>query len=409
MAQVHLQDATSRIPAHVPRELVWDHDIDLFPMQFEDPYIGTCDALHAGPDVVWSPHSAHGGRPGWLLTRYSDLEEVYLDSRRFSAAHSHGAARFLGFELPLLPTESDPPEHRHYRQVIQPFLNPSAVKALEAVVRGTCDELIARFGKNGGCEFVSEFSSLFPSYVFLELMGMPREMLPRFLEWEHAFLRGESVEEQVAGTRAIYDYISDFTASRRRMPKDDLTSRIVTSDLAGRPITEVEAIGFCMTLYLGGLDTVTNSSGWCMRHLAMDQKLQSRLRADPTQIPAAIEEMLRAYAVTSTFRTVMEDTDFHGVPMRKGDIVALPTFLAARDDRIYILPHVVDIERRPRHLTFGSGVHNCAGIHLAKRELRAVVASFLERFDNIRISDDETPEWTTVMIWGMRKLPLSWS
>lgn len=408
MAGLQVHDAPLRLPPHVPSKLIWNHSIDEFPMQFTDPYVGTCDSLHEGPDIVWSPHSAHGGRPGWLLTRYRDLEEVYIDSRRFSAAHSHGAARFLGFELPLLPTESDPPEHRHYRHVIQPHLTPSAVKALEAMVRATCGELISRFEHRGGCEFVADFSSLFPSYVFLELMGMPREMLSRFFEWEHAFLRGESWEEQVAGTRAIYDFIAQFTASRRRRPADDLTSRIIRSQLAGRPITEAEAIGFCMTLYLGGLDTVMNSSGWCMRHLAMDQELQERLRSNPDLIPVAIEELLRAYAVTSTFRTVMEDTELRGVPMRRGDIVALPTFLAGRDERAYEKAHVIDIDRRPRHLTFGSGVHNCAGIHLAKRELRAVIASFLERFRNIRIPDGDRPEWTTIMIWGIRKLPLIW-
>ena len=175
--------APVRLPPHVPAELVWDHDIDSFPMQFDDPYVGTCAALHGGPDIVWSPHSAHGARPGWILTRYRDLEDVYVDSHRFSAAHSHGAARFLGFELPLLPTESDPPLHRQYRQVIQPYLLPSAVRALEGMVKSTCDELVSRFAEQGGCEFVSDFSSLFPSYVFLELMGMPREMLPRFFEW----------------------------------------------------------------------------------------------------------------------------------------------------------------------------------------------------------------------------------
>lgn len=408
MSGADAQYASSNVPSHVPRELVWDHNIDSFPMQFDDPYVGMCDAMHAGPDIVWSPQSAHGARPGWILTRYKDLEDVYIDSRVFSAAHSHGAARFLGFELPLLPTESDPPLHRHYRHVIQPYLVPSAVKALEGMVRETCEGLISRFADRGGCEFVADFSSLFPSYVFLELMGMPREMLPKFSEWEDAFLRGKSWQEQVEGTKAIYDYISKFAASRRDHPMNDLTSRIVGAQVGDRAITETEAIGFCMTLYLGGLDTVMNSSGWCMRHLAMDQPLQARLRENPDLIPLAIEELLRAYAVTSTFRTVMEDTDFRGVPMHKGDIVALPTFLAARDGRVYDRPHVIDIERRARYLTFGSGAHNCAGIHLAKRELQIVVRSFLERFRNIRIPEGARADWTTVMIWGIRKLPLVW-
>lgn len=408
MSSLEPQELPERLPAHVPPDLVWDHSIDSFPMRFDDPYVGTSAALHSGPDIVWSPHSAHGARPGWILTRYRDLEDVYIDSQRFSAAHSHGAARFLGFELPLLPTESDPPLHRHYRQVIQPYLQPSAVKSLEAMVAATCDELISGFADRGGCEFVSDFSSLFPSYVFLELMGMPRAMLPKFFEWEHAFLRGSTWQDQVAGTRAIYDYIAEFTASRRASPANDLTSRIVGSSIGNRPISETEAIGFCMTLYLGGLDTVMNSLGWCMRHLAIDQDLQSRLRADPDLIPPAIEELLRAYAVTSTFRTVMEDTEFRGVPMRRGDIVALPTFLAARDPRAYPDPHVIDIDRRPRHLTFGSGVHNCAGLHLARRELRVVIAAFLERFSNIRIAEGQSADWTTVMIWGIRRLPLIW-
>lgn len=396
------------VPPHVPPELVWDHDVDSFPMQFDDPYVGACDAMHAGPDIVWAKRGAHGGRPGWLLTRFQHLEEVYVDAARFSAAYSHGAARFLGFDLRLLPMESDPPDHKIYRQILQPFFQPSAVKSIEEMVRKTCDDLIARFETQGGCEFVGDFASLFPSHIFLNLMGMPHEKLPEFFEWEHAFLRGSSWEEQVAGTRALYDYMAEFAEERRRDPGDDLVSKIVTAEVAGRKLSDAEAVGMCMTLYLGGLDTVMNSLGWCFRHLARDPALQARLRNNPDDIPAAVDELLRAYGVTSTFRTVMEDCDFHGAPMRKGDIVALPTFFASRDARIYHDPHQVAVGRRPRSMSFGSGVHNCLGVHLAKREIRVVLDSFLRRFTNIRISANETEEWTTIMIWGVRRLPLAW-
>ena len=396
------------VPAHVPEHLIWDESVDAFPMQFADPYVEACDAMHALPDIVWATKGAHTGRPGWVLSRFAHLEEVYVDAKRFSAAHSDGAARFLGIDLKLLPTESDPPDHKLYRQVLQPFFQPSAVKTIEKMVRQTCDDLIDKFADKGGCEFVEDFSGLFPSYVFLTLMGMPHEMLPKFMEWEHAFVRGETWEEQVSGTRAVYEYITEVYNERKRNPGDDLVSKIAASQVDGRPIADKEAIGMCMTLYFGGLDTVMNSSGWCMRHLAKDQALQKRLRENPDLIPAAIDELTRAYGVTSTFRTVMEDLEFHGVKMLKGDIVALPTFFAGRDPQKYDNPHEVDIERGGRSLTFGSGVHNCLGIHLAKRELRVVVQSFLERFQNIRIPEGAKEEWTTVMIWGLEKLPLTW-
>lgn len=396
------------VPTHVPRELCWDHDIDAFTSQFEDPYVQACEVIHQGPDIIWAVKGAHGGRPGWVLTRFAHMQEVYIDSTRFSAGFSNGAARFLGFDLRLIPKESDPPLHRYYRQVLQPWFQPSAINSLEPVVRSICDELISYFADRSGCEFVLEFSSLFPSYVFLGLMGMPRELLPQFLEWEHSFLRGNSWEDQVAGTRAIYEYLRSYSEERRQNPGDDLVSKIVTAEVDGRKLTENEAIGMCMTLYLGGLDTVMNSLGWCMRHLAKDQVLQDRLRDDPDLISAAIEELLRAYGVSSTFRTVIEDIDFHGVPMRKGDIVALPTFFSSRDARQYPNPHVVDIDRKPRHLTMGSGVHNCLGIHLAKREIRIVLSEFLSRFSNIRIPGGEKEVLTTVMFWGVRKMPLVW-
>ena len=396
------------LPAHVPQDLVWDHNVDEFPARFEDPYVEACDAIHRGPDIVWATKGAHGGRPGWLLTRFKDMEEVYHDAEHFSAAFSDSAARFLGSDLRLIPKESDPPLHKFYRHILQPWFQPSAINALEPIVREICDELIGKFEGQQGCEFVEEFSSLFPSYVFLELMGMPRGMLPQFLEWEHAFLRGSTWEEHAAGTSAIYEYLKGYCEERRRRPGSDLGSKIVRAEIDGRKLTDNEAIGMCMTLYLGGLDTVTNSLGWCMRHIARDPALQARLYADPSLIPAAADELLRAYGVTSTFRTVVQDIDFHGVPMRKGDIVGLPTFFSSRDSRVYADPHTVDIARKARHLSFGSGVHNCLGVFLAKREIRVVLEAFLSRFSNIRIPETEKETWTTIMIWGIKRLPLEW-
>ena len=400
--------ATAVVPAHVPDDLRWDHNIDIFPAQFSDPYVDACDAVHQGPDVVWATQGAYCGRPGWMLTRFAHIQEVQLDFRRFSPSLNRDATSLLGIEVPLLPAESDPPMHRYYRQLVEPWFRPGAIGTLEPMIRATCDELMAAFETRDGCEFVGEFSSLFPSNIFLALMGLPKALLPRFLAWENAFLRGPNLEVRLGAMRAIYDYFQALLEERRKFPRDDLLTAIANGQCDGRDLTDGEKIGTCITLYIGGLDSVASGLGWYLRHLALNPELQERLRSDPGLIPRAIEELSRAYATNCTMRTVMQDTDFHGAPMRKGDIVALATFWSARDGREYPTPHLIDIDRKSRSMTFGAGAHHCLGIHLAKREIKLVLSEFLSRFRNIRIRAGESAAWTTTTIWGVKRLPLMW-
>jgi cytochrome P450 len=398
----------AEIPAHVPGDLVWDHDISSFPSQFEDPYIGLADTMHRGPDIVWAAKGAHAGKPGWLLTRFADMEKVVLSPAQFTTRANETVSALLAEDLPLFPFESDPPEHRHYRAILQPWFLPGAVNALDRQVRDACGELIGKFERVDGCEFVTEFSSQFPSRIFLAIMGMPVELLGRFLEWENSFLRGPTAAERVAAIRAIYDYLRGYLASRRGQPGDDLVGAILSGRIDGRELSEAEALGMCMLLYIGGLDTVANSLAWQVRHLAGDPTLQARLVAEPTLIPAATEEMFRLYGVNNSKRTVAEDTEFGGVAMCKGDVVALPTYLASRDPRVYQNPHDVEVDRKQRYLTFGLGIHFCLGFHLAKREVSIALAELLSHFPNIRIAQGQNERLTTERVWGVKRLPLTW-
>ncbi len=161
-------------------------------------------------------------------------------------------------------------------------------------------------------------------------------------------------------------------------------------------------------LYVGGLDTVYSTLGWIMRYLAGDPELQRRLRDNPDDMGAAIEELTRAFSVVVTHRQVAQDFIFHGVPMRKGEEINLPLALANRDPALYENPHVVDIDRKSRHINFGTGAHSCLGIHLAKREIRIVLEEFLSHFHNIRIADGETYRFHTGRTFGVDYLPLCW-
>jgi len=161
-------------------------------------------------------------------------------------------------------------------------------------------------------------------------------------------------------------------------------------------------------LYVGGLDTVYSTLGWVMRHLATHPDLQERLRDNPDDLPAAVEEFTRAFSVVVTHRQLREDYVFHDVAMLKGDEINLPLSLANRDPRVFANPHLVDIDRKPRHINFGTGADTCVGLFLAKREIRVVVEELLKHFRNIRIRRGETCRYHTGRTFGMDYLPLEW-
>jgi cytochrome P450 len=178
--------------------------------------------------------------------------------------------------------------------------------------------------------------------------------------------------------------------------------------MADRALTEAEILGLVYLLFVAGLDTVTSTLGWIMRHLAFDQDLQARLRSNPEDIPAAIEEFSRAFGVSAPSRIVARDTVFHGVPLKAGEAVLLPTYLAGRDPRAWSNPHVIDIDRRPRHVTFGVGPHLCLGIHLARREMKIMLEAFLGRMRNIRRPEAGRYEYYTTNTIGVSRLDIEW-
>jgi len=402
-----LNENSFDIPAHIPADRLWVNRLEDYAANKPDPYKAIAD-LHQGPAIIWSPIGFRG-TPSWIFTRYAEVCDGFADHQHFSSAQNADLTELLGVDWKLNPLEYDPPQHHVYRHILQAFFTPSKVNQMGASVKGICDRLLDPVQNAGGCEFIDDFASRFPSLVFLSLMGLPLENLERFLRWEAEFFRGETVEQRVAAAQSILASLEEVIESRLNDPQDDLISQIVHAKVDGRPIAHNEYMGMVYVLYLGGLDTVLSTSGRIMHHLATHPDLQARLRNQPDQIPRAIEELLRAYGVTQTRRIVTEDFEFHGVQMRKGETVMLPTYLANRDPDVFENPHEVDIDREnKRHLTFATGVHNCLGIHLARRELKVIVESFLSRFNNITVRDGQAIQYHTEGVWGLSQLPLSW-
>jgi cytochrome P450 len=394
------------VPDHVPEALAWDQAYNDFTASGgDDPFL-TLSALHDGPGMLWC-RRIDPWNSGWLPTRHALIREVLTDSETFSSVGDVAFMSAIGLDWRLVPLEYDPPDHHLYRKALEPFFSPSAVNEMDGAVRAICDQLIDGFG-GPACEFIGEFAEKFPSYVFLDIMGMPRERLPQFLEWERGMLHGQTRETQAEAMAAILAYLQEFIRDQRDAPTSALMKSVMSARYNDRPLTETEILSICYVMYIGGLDTVYSTLGWILWSLARDQPLQDRLRAHPEDMTKAIDELLRAFSVTGSQRRVARDVDFHGVQLRKGDRVLIALALAGRDPAVYADPHVVDIDRPVRHIAFGTGAHTCLGLRLAKREIRIVLESFLSRFRRIRIPDGARHAFHTGVVIGIDRLPLAW-
>jgi cytochrome P450 len=186
----------------------------------------------------------------------------------------------------------------------------------------------------------------------------------------------------------VMGYFDELIKERRHNRQDDLLSEALTWTIEGEPIAHDDMLSFCLLMFMAGLDTVAIQLNYSWWHLATHDADRARIAREPATIPAAVEELLRAYAFVAPGRKVMRDGDFHGCPMHAGDMVLLPLCAATRDPAAFADPETVDFDRQPNnHIAFGVGPHRCLGSHLARRELRIALEEWHKRIPDYRIPD----------------------
>jgi cytochrome P450 len=230
----------------------------------------------------------------------------------------------------------------------------------------------------------------------MALMGLPAEDLPLFLRWRDDSIRPSAEPGDFEGAKRIRiqvaheisEYFRDLIARCRLEPSDSLLSRIVHSSIDGEPLSEAELLGISHLLLLGGLDTVTATLDCMVTFLATHPGHRHQIVADPSIIPAAVEELLRWLTpVMAIPRSVKEDVEIGGVQLQAGDAVML-AIGAANDDESEFPDPDVDFLRHPnRHVAFGGSNHSCLGIHLARLELRVALEELHRRIPDYRIPE----------------------
>jgi cytochrome P450 len=403
---MHTDTLAPARPAHIPDKLFWDHSLAEFNNQLDDPFIAASRLLD-GPPLFYA-RDAVQGRPGWVIARHALLQEAFMDWESFSSEGGMDLSLMLGVDWNLNPVNIDPPKHTGYRKVLLPMFTPKAVGHMEQAVRDTCDMLIARFEDRGRCEFVGEFAMPFPTYIFLSLMGMPIAMAEQFFAWEQGLLHGATVEGRVTAARSILAYLEGHLVQQKVKPATPLMEAIMGAEIDGKRLNDGEILGMFYTFYVGGLDTVYATISWSMRYIATHPEFQQFLRDNPDKLNKAVDELLRMNSVVSTQRRVTRDMTFHGVEMKQDDLVVMPIFIACRDPAAYPNPHEADLERKTQMLSFATGPHLCLGMHLARREIRIAIETFLEKFANIRIPEGEHYTYHAGPTFNVDTLPLTW-
>jgi cytochrome P450 len=395
------------VPDHVPPELV--HSIGLT----EGPeFLAAPHAFMAGlhdrvPPVFYNVGEFSGS--SWLLRKYDDCFHALRNSDIFTTAGATPFPRDPRNYFRMLPLESDPPDHRKYRAILDPMLSPKSVMEMEARIRKLANDLIDQFIDRGECDFGKEFGRPLPVGVFLDIMGMPREMMDTFVRWAMGLLHAQdrAVAAQTMGEVAAY--LSKVIEEKKANPDDSAVSKIVHAEVEGAPMGERDVFGFTFFLFIAGLDTVFASLNNMFVWLAQNPDRRREIIDNPDNIGSVVEELLRVFSVTFSGRTLKQDYEIRGVKMKAGDKVTSILPAANYDPEVFENPTEVNFHRpRKPNLAFAGGVHSCMGAHLARLEVKICVQEFLRRIPDFRLQDDAKIEYWPGGVVGPKEVRLCW-
>lgn len=353
----------------------------LAPETFDSPY-AVYSELRSRCPVAHS--NAWGGF--WALTRYKDVYHALATSDVFITSKQNVVPK-LAFTGRRPPLHLDPPEHTPYRRALNPLLKPERIAALEPTIRETAANLLKPLVAAGRCDLCADYSSHLTIRVFADWMKVPDEMIVDLQQMGRAYniavqsANGEMVKET---SLKLYEMARAMIAERRRFPLDpaiDPTTALLAARVNGEPFPDEMILGTIRQVLVVGIIAPTIVVGSIAVHLARHRDLQQHLRANLSLMPKAIEEFLRLYTPYRGFaRTANRDVSIEGRSIREGEPIALLYASANRDEAIFenADQFILDRPNIAEHLAFGMGPHVCAGVPLARLQLRVAIEELLK-------------------------------
>jgi unspecific monooxygenase len=391
---------------------------------YQNPY-AFYSALHLGtPTFLWEDYGH------WCFTGFKEVNALLRDKRfgreilhvmtreelGWAPPKAHTAAFDLTEKYSLLALE--PPAHTRLRTLVNRAFVSRHVEQLRPRIERLANEIIDGFEGDGGTELIKSFAAPIPAIVIAEMIGLPAEMAPQLLNWSNRMVRmymyGVTHETERDANQAsidFMDYLRSVIAERRRAPKEDLLTHMLTADpVDGQKLSEDEVISTAILLLNAGHEATVHTAGNATKTIIESGLDPEALFADDKQTEATVEECLRFDAPLHMFtRYALSDVTLDdGLSFKKGDVIGLMLGAANRDPSRFRNADAFDPFRTDgQNVSFGAGIHFCIGAPLARIELQVALSTLFRRLPSLRLAAE--PRYNNVYHFhGLERLELSW-
>jgi cytochrome P450 len=352
-------------------------------------------------------------RSCWDIFRYEDVHRILKDPATFSSVRG----------LDVRKTETilimDPPRHNQMRALVNKAFTPKVVNDLGPNIMAITNDLLNVVQTSGKMDMVHGLATPLPVIVIAELLGVPAEDRKLFKEWSDILVKGpdentdeafnEVIAEKERATEELREYFAKIVDQRRKQPKEDLISILLSAEIEGKKLNDEEILGFSILLLAAGNETTTNLITNSVRRLTEDLELQQNLRNNIGLIPGFIEEVLRFYPpIQAIGRVATQDVEIGGKQIKAGDQLVSLVASANRDEAQFPDPDTFIVDRKPNnHLSFGFGIHFCLGAPLARLEGQIAICAILERLKEIRFTGAELSYIQSPFVYGVKQFPVT--
>lgn len=368
--------------------------------------------LRAHDPVRW--HEEPGGKGFWAITRHADVWAVDRDFQAYSSEPTimiPDPVSEMGFGGHKMMLMMDPPEHTAFRKLIRSEFIESAAQMRQGRIRQLAKRIVDAVIDRGECDFVDQIAGEMPSFVIVELMGLPLEDGRELYKLTETIHTAPEALPPGAGGEAVmkmFEYGSRVIAEKRARPGDDLASRLLACEVDGRKLEDMEFLLFFLLLVDAGGDTTRNLLSGGLLALMENRDQYNWLMADlDARLPSAREELLRwTSPVIYMRRTATRNAVLADQTIKAGDKVVMYFGSANRDPAVFDRPDQLNLSRlENRQIAFGTGPHGCLGQHIARIEIDAMLREVLTRMQDFRLA--APVEWlASNFISGPKTMPI---
>ena len=349
--------------------------------------------------------AAYSDFMGWSLFRHEDIVRVLNDTGTFSNAVS----RHLS-----IPNGMDPPEHTEYRRIIEPYFRPERMEVFKPQCRKIAAYLVQSLLERDEVGLISEFAQGFAMRVQCAFLGWTADMYEPLRLWTQKNQQATLAEDRAAMTKIAAEfegYVEEMLEVRRAagaQASDDITTSLLRQQVGGRPLRGEEIVSVLRNWTVGEIGTISAAVGILVHYIAERDDLQQRLRAQPSLLPAAIEEILRIHGpLVANRRVTTRPVEIGGRKIGAGERISLIWISANRDDRVFADSGTLRLERdQSPNLLYGAGIHVCPGAPLAHMEMPVAMEELLSRTTRIEPIPDRPPTSAVYPASGFATLSL---